>query len=107
MKVFISHPCSGLTEQEINLSLMKAVKDIRNRLNPVKVEIIDWFIPEDSYLVGLGKSIANGLSEADCVYFAEGWEQSTGCIIERTIVELLGIPFFSADKTDANCTLKV
>lgn len=107
MKVFISHPCSGLTEQEINLSLMKAVKDIRNRLNPVKVEIIDWFIPEDSYLVGLGKSITNGLSEADCVYFAEGWKQSTGCVIKRTIVELLGIPFFSADKTDANCTLKV
>ena len=47
MKVFISHPCSGLTEQEINLSLMKAVKDIRNRLNPVKVEIIDWFISNE------------------------------------------------------------
>mgnify|MGYP000145014162 CR=1 FL=1 len=38
MKVFISHPCSGLTEQEINLSLMKAVKDIRNRLNPVRLK---------------------------------------------------------------------
>lgn len=107
MKVFISHPCSGLTKQEINLSLMKAIRDIRSRLSPVKVEIIDWFNPEDSYLVGLGKSIVNGLSEADCVYFAEGWEQSTSCVIERTIVELLKMPFFSADKTDTSCTLKI
>ena len=85
MKVFISQPMKGLSNEEIkstrndiiNLAVEKYGDDI---------EVLDTFFEnapvEAKPLWFLGKSL-EFLSEADVAIFAPGWDESRGCIIEH------------------------
>ena len=74
MKVFISSPMRGSTEEEIT--------------------IIDSYFPEfdasraeiNIGVYFLGRSILK-LAEADLVVFGKGWEKARGCRIEHTIAQ--------------------
>lgn len=100
MIVFISHPYTGLSEQNVQLLISQAKIDIQKRLPNTRVIFIDGCQEDISYLEGLGTVIKDYFTQIDCIYFAKGWEKSTGCIIERTIAELCHIPYFSYDKAD-------
>lgn len=85
MKIFISQPMKGLSEEEIRHNRMKAVKKIKS-LYGDDVEIIDSYIDGGSTpLWCLGKSIEL-LSTADVAYFASGWNKARGCRIEYMCV---------------------
>lgn len=88
MKVFISQPMNGLTDQEIlekRKELTAAYPD---------AEIIDSFFegaPHDATpLWFLGESIKL-LGTADIVIFAKGWEKKRGCRIEHACAVEYGI----------------
>lgn len=83
IKIFISQPMNGKTNEEI--------KDERNyiidRLRENEcVEIIDSFLKDNPYeaspLWYLGESIKL-MSEADVVFFCDGWQTARGCRIEH------------------------
>lgn len=88
MKVFISQPMNGLTDEEI-----KAKRDELTAAYP-DAEIIESFFgsaPHDATpLWYLGKSIQL-LGTADIVIFAKGWEKKRGCIIEHACAIEYGI----------------
>lgn len=95
-KVFISQPMRGLTDEEILKKREDIKKDIETKINE-EIEFIDSFMEDYPGEINkhipvwyLGKSIQL-LSQADLVYFGEGWQNARGCKIEYQIAEEYGI----------------
>lgn len=99
MKVFISQPMNGKTDEEILRERDNTIKKIKSIIpEEIDVTIIDSFfghgnaIPFDSNrpLWFLGKSLEL-LSTADAAYFCEGWDSARGCMIEHQCCLSYGI----------------
>ena len=101
MKLFISQPMRGKTNEEILAVRAKAIESAERNLGE-KVEVIDSFFqnaPVDAKpLWYLAKSLEL-LSTADVAYFAKGWEEARGCRIENTCAIEYGIDVIE-DYTD-------
>lgn len=87
VKVFVSQPMRGKTNEEI-MKERERVKDVVKRLYPlqiVKVEILDSYIKNsesslETFIRGLNK-----MYEADLVYFVKGFKEYRGCKLEFEI----------------------
>lgn len=94
MKLFISQPMKGKTDEEILKEREKAIKSVKEKYGAENVDVIDSFFqsaPADARpLWFLGKSIEL-LSTADVAYFCKGWDQARGCKIENTCAIEYGI----------------
>ena len=93
MKVFLSHPMHGLTEEQIMSIRDSAYYYLRSICG--NIEIIDnihmYEAPRNSgRLWHLGRSIQQ-MEEADAIYFCDGWENARGCLIERQVAEKYGL----------------
>ena len=92
-KLFISQPMGGKTDDEI-LAVRKQAIEKASELVREPVEVIDSFF--QSAPVGakplwfLGKSLEL-LADADVAYFAPGWNDARGCIIEHDCAIAYGI----------------
>lgn len=92
-KLFISQPMGGKTDEEI-LAVRKQAIEKASELVGEPVEVIDSFF--QSAPVGakplwfLGKSLEL-LADADVAYFAPGWGDARGCIIEHDCAIAYGI----------------
>lgn len=101
MKVFISQPMSGRSEEDIINERIQTIGKIRMYLGD-DVTILDSYVPEDTrnimrrgnhyqrnglwadgmeYVFWLGTSITT-MAKADVVWFVNGWHESSGCIHE-------------------------
>lgn len=93
IKVFISQPMNGKTNDEIMAERERAIKEVEKKASG-KVEVIDSFFenaPHDAKpLWFLGKSLEL-LSTADIAYFCEGWKDARGCRIEHISALSYGI----------------
>ena len=90
-KIFISQPMNGKTNEEIKNERNYIIdKLIENE----SVEIIDSFFKDKPYeaspLWYLGESIKL-MSEADIVFFCNGWQTARGCQIEHDCALEYGI----------------
>lgn len=96
VKIFISQPMKGKSEAQIREEREKAIQQAKSHIHGFEVEILDSFFadkfsPDYPPLYYLGQSVLV-LSEADFAYFAPGWEEARGCVIERMCCEMYGIP---------------
>lgn len=86
IKVFISQPMNGKTDEEIKKERLRIISKISDLVSE-PIEVIDSYFesaPHDAKpLWFLGKSIEL-LSSANLAYFSKGWESSRGCTIEHT-----------------------
>lgn len=86
VRLFISQPMRGKTDEEILAVREKAIKSAQSHFDE-PIEVIDSFFlgaPADARpLWYLAKSLEL-LATADVAYFAKGWEQYRGCRIENT-----------------------
>lgn len=95
VKVFISQPMKGKTEDEILRARDKAIEEAVKLFNG-PVQIIDSFLERRDTEVKhvplscLAESLAL-LADADAAYFIEGWKDARGCRIERRCCEEYGI----------------
>ena len=90
-KIFISQPMNGQKTEEIEYERNYII----NRLREIEsVEIIDSFFKDKPYeaspLWYLGESIKL-MSEADIVFFCNGWQTARGCQIEHDCALEYGI----------------
>lgn len=87
MKIFISQPMRNRSNEEIRMERNDFVKN--NNLE--NEEILDTLFDFEgkSPIYYLAKSIEK-LSEADLVFFMNGWEDSRGCKIEFEIAKNYG-----------------
>ena len=96
MKVFISQPMTGLTNEEIlkvRNSFIAYLKDsFVFGVLPDEIEFIDSFIEDSNEkpLYLLGKALEK-LSTADVCIFVDGWKDSRGCRIEHECCVQYGI----------------
>ena len=107
IKVFISIPMSGRTEEEINNEYNHIVDHIKYLFNVNEVVICDQRRPDDSVpshisnnkekydmkdssIWHLAKDIEL-LSSVDIVVFAKNYEKARGCRIEEMIAKEYGI----------------
>ena len=92
-KLFISQPMRGKSNDEIRQVRNEAIVIAHNITNE-DIEVIDSFFegaPVDAKpLWYLGKSIEL-LANADFVYFAEGWNEARGCIVEHYCAKEYGL----------------
>ena len=93
MKVFISQPMKGKTNEEIKAERRRLIGKVR-ALYGDDIEIIDSFFenaPVDARpLWFLGKSLEL-LATADVAAFARGWRDARGCRIENICAIEYGI----------------
>lgn len=93
MKVFISQPMKGKTNEEIKAERNRLIGKVR-ALYGDDIEVIDSFFenaPADARpLWFLGKSLEL-LATADVAAFARGWRDARGCRIENICAIEYGI----------------
>lgn len=93
MKVFISQPMKGKTNDEIRQERARLTDKVRE-LYGDDIEVIDSFFenaPANARpLWFLGKSLEL-LSTADVAVFARDWQEARGCRIENTCAIEYGI----------------
>ena len=98
-KLFISQPMKDKTNDEIERERERAIR-IATELIGEPVEVIASFFkdaPHDARpLWFLAKSLEL-LSTADVVYFADGWRDARGCMIERECAVQYGVPILEPD----------
>lgn len=92
-KLFISQPMKGKTDEKIQEERQLAISFAKGAVGD-DVEVIDSFFkgaPADAKpLWFLGKSLEL-LSTADVAYFAPGWADARGCLIEHECAVKYGI----------------
>lgn len=93
MKLFISQPMRGKTDEEILKKRERAVEKVKSQMRE-EVEVIDSFfqsVPVNAKpLWFLGKSLEL-MSDADVAYFVKGWKDFRGCKIENICAREYGI----------------
>lgn len=93
MKIFISQPMKGKTNEEIKTERERLIAKARERYGE-EIEVIDSFFenaPADARpLWFLGKSLEL-LSTADVAVFAPDWESARGCRVENHCAIMYGI----------------
>ena len=96
VKVFISQPMNGRTDEEI-LKERQIIKAAYEELRRTEIEVINSFLKEIPENVAnirvymLGDSISL-MHNADLVLFAPGYVKARGCLVEEQVAYLYGIP---------------
>ena len=90
MKVMISQPMKGKTNEQIRKEREKLVK----RLEEEGHEVVDTVFEEapadeDIAIYMLSQSIRY-IGKVDALYFMEGWEKARGCKIEHEVAVQYG-----------------
>ena len=91
MKVMISQPMRGRTEEEIKKERELVVKQLESEGHEVVDTIFNLEVPKgyDKAIYYLSKSI-EVISQVDAVVFMPGWNLTRGCAIEKSVAELYG-----------------
>lgn len=86
MKIMISQPMRGKTNEEIRKEREKLIRQLELNGHEVVDTIINKEPPKniDEAIYYLSKSI-EFISRVDAVYFMKGWEKARGCKIEHEV----------------------
>jgi Asp-tRNA(Asn)/Glu-tRNA(Gln) amidotransferase A subunit family amidase len=93
MKVIISQPMAGKTEDQVRAERAEMVK----QLEAAGYEVVDTVFPNFTNegnipLKYLAKSL-EAIADVDLVFFMPGWESARGCRIERQCCIDYGVPY--------------
>lgn len=90
-KLFISQPMRGKSDETIQQERDEAIISAK-ALTSDDIEVLDTFFTnfDGNAVAFLGKSIS-ALSEADVAYFAPGWREARGCVIENQVCKAYDI----------------
>lgn len=100
MKVMLSQPMNGKTNEEIVATRKRAIKE----LEAAGYEVLNTFFTDEWYdsenmknrgvenipLCFLAKSLEN-MSLCNAAYFCKGWEKTRGCKIEHDVAVAYGL----------------
>ena len=91
-KLFISQPMNGLSNEAIETRRNEIIEAVKEDYGDI--EVIDSFFKDSPHdakpLWFLGESLKK-LSEADIVFFEDGWENARGCKIEHECASAYGL----------------
>lgn len=92
MKIFISLPMHGRTDEEIKKEMKRGVEYLKIFYKDEKIELIDTMLDlgDAPRLAYLGRSIQL-MADADLVLFMPGWNEANGCLVEYSTAIRYGI----------------
>jgi hypothetical protein len=95
MKLFISQPMAGLTDEKIRERREELIQLVKKKFSE-DIEVIDSFTKSEE-IVGRGRIAMLGDSimkmyDADMVIFASDWRRSAGCNVEHEVCKQYCIP---------------
>lgn len=95
MKIMISQPMRGKTNEQIRKEREQLVKKLKSEGHEVIDTIINEEPPKDinEAIYYLSKSI-EFIGKVDAVYFMKGWEKARGCKIEHEVAVEYGKQVF-------------
>lgn len=103
-KLFISQPMNGKSDADIyaerHIAIEKAKKILGEDVYAIDSHI-DYAPDDATPLWYLGESIRL-MSEADVIYFCNGWQLARGCTIEHDCALDYDIPTIYEDDADEN-----
>lgn len=96
MNCFISQPMANLSRENILEARQNAIDILKVRYGDVNIinSYIDCTNQNYSWL--LGNALIQ-LSNADLVFFTEGWEDYLGCIVEYEAAKRIGVQIIFED----------
>lgn len=107
IKLFISQPMRGKTDEEILAEREKAIASVKEKCRGEEIQVLDSFFqgaPADAKpLWYLGESL-KVLAEADVAYFAKGFHKARGCRIENEAATAYDIPLVIEDWSGESST---
>lgn len=107
MRLFVSVPTMGRSDEDVEAVKQAALKRVRETLDP-SATLTDSYCHADApaELYGdrigiwyLGESLKR-LAESETAFFADGWEAARGCRIEHAVCREYNIPILYADTLD-------
>lgn len=101
MRVLISQPTEGLTEEQARQAKARIVAEIESQGHTVvDISFNQTDAPEgvDKQLWILGKTI-QGMAGVDAVYFMDGWEISINCILAFEAAVGFGLKTLNVDRS--------
>ena len=96
MRVFISQPMNGLTDEEIEANKQEAIEDIKRLyhffdkngelyiVSTTEQRKHEVFPKNASRLWWLGRAIQM-LEDVDVIFMCKGWENASGCKVEKFV----------------------
>ena len=109
MKVFISVPMRGRTDQEIAGAITIAKSKLAKMAeeNNEVIEYVDNFVSmrdvtdiKNPAMYCLGGAIQK-ISKCDVIYFCPGWQEARGCVIEHQVAVSYGLTrLYQDDETE-------
>ena len=86
MKIMISQPMKGKTEEQITEEREELVKELESKGHEVIDTIFAETPPKDADIGMFYLAMAiNAMSKVDGVVFMQGWENNRGCVAEEYI----------------------
>lgn len=98
-KLFISQPMKDKTNDEIERERERAIREATEIIGE-PVEVIDSFFkdaPHDAKPLWFLAESIRLMADANLVYFAKGWKDARGCMIERACAVQYGVPILEPD----------
>lgn len=98
MKVMISQPMNGRTEEQIQ----EERKRIVDNFNSMHIEVINTLFTEEApencniAVYYLGKSIS-AMKDVDAIYMCDNWREARGCRIEHQVAMEYKIKILHSD----------
>ena len=97
MKIFLSQPMTGRTNEQIKTERQELV-DYYTSLGHEVIDTVFDFSNVDTKHIGvyyMGYSIV-AMADADLVVFMNGWQDSRGCKLEMELAKQYEVPFVFA-----------
>lgn len=95
VKVFISQPMAGRTDEAITAERIKAISTVEKKYSAWYVVEIDSFnkgaLNNSDPVTELGRCVSL-MTDADVVVFCDGWQYSRGCNVEHEVAIQYDIP---------------
>lgn len=99
IKVFISVPMNGRTNENIFRDMDNAKIEIKKQLPDKDIEFVHNFIGEEELKSVVEKNIpmycmakaVEKMANCDYIYFCDGWVDARGCRVEKSIAESYGL----------------
>ncbi len=105
MKVMISIPMDGEMESVIKMKMEKLI----NKFNKLHIEVVDSYFREDppqeynnKGLYYMARSI-EVMARCDAIFFADGWQRSKGCQVERLVAQQYGLKILDKEFLEEPC----
>lgn len=99
MKIFLSQPMTGRTNEQIRLERQELV-DYYTSIGHEVIDTVFNFGDVDTKHIGvyyMGYSIV-AMADADLVVFMDGWQNSRGCRLELELAKQYEVPFVFASQ---------